>query len=63
MMLRYGGLDGTTHVVESTENPKMIKCGVWALTNLCRGTPIPEQNFTKPATPILCQIIQTQSDP
>lgn len=35
----------------------IVKHGAWALSNLCRGTPLPKYESVKLAIPLLCYLI------
>lgn len=47
-------------VVERTTDETLIKHGCWALSNLCRGSPLPKYDFVKSAIPVLCKAIASQ---
>ena len=44
------------------ENKKLLNTGAWALSNLCRGKPLPQKELVKDAIPIFCYLVQTQQD-
>jgi hypothetical protein len=44
-------------VVNSTPEDALVKHGCWALSNLCRGSPLPKYDLVKTAIPVLCRSI------
>lgn len=40
-IVRAGGLNNLVEVVNKTNEETLIKHGCWALSNLCRGSPLP----------------------
>ncbi len=42
-------------LVECSESIEVTRQGVWALCNLCRGTPLPKYEIIKPIIPLLCK--------
>lgn len=57
MILKSGGLDPLITIIENTNNKATIKHGTWALSNLCRGRPLPEFYLVKNAIPTLAKVI------
>lgn len=43
-------------------NKNIIKHGTWAISNLCRGKPIPPFSLTKVAIPVLIKVQQQDTD-
>jgi len=41
---------------------RVIKVGIWLISNLCRGGPPPPIDQMKSTTPILCKIIESETD-
>ena len=63
-ILDTGVLHALLRVVDhpnATEN--IIKHGTWAISNLCRGRPLPDLEKVRIAIPTLCKIIYSQTDP
>ena len=63
-VLANGALQPLLKVVEhpqATEN--VIKHGIWAISNLCRGRPLPDLKKVRSAIPTLCKIMYSQTDP
>lgn len=58
-IIRAGGLHNLVEVVDKTQEETLIKHGCWALSNLCRGSPLPKYDFVKSAIPVLCRTIAT----
>lgn len=56
-IIRAGGLVNLVEVVNKTTDETLIKHGCWALSNLCRGSPLPKYDFVKSAIPVLCKAI------
>lgn len=42
MILKANGLDPLIKIITTTNNKNTIKHGTWALSNLCRGRPLPD---------------------
>ncbi len=55
-ILREGGLINLIKIVQnpSIKDQHIIQQTAWAMTNLCRGTPLPKYEYIKAAIPILC---------
>jgi importin subunit alpha-1 len=53
MILKCGGLDPLLHIISTSNNKSTIKHGTWALSNLCRGRPLPKFELVKKAIPVL----------
>ena len=58
-IIRAGGLQNLVEVVTRTHEDALIKHGCWALSNLCRGSPLPRYEHIKFAIPVLCHCIAT----
>jgi len=58
-----GSLIKIMEVALAEEDKPMIKNGNWALSNLCRGKPLPAWKGTKEALPILARVTMGQEDP
>ncbi len=56
-IIRAGGLVSLVDVVGRTNNETLIKHSCWALSNLCRGSPLPKYELIKSAIPVLCRSI------
>ena len=41
MILKCDGLKPLVNILLNTQDKKIIKHGSWALSNLCRGRPLP----------------------
>lgn len=61
-MLRSGGLEALSKLVINSLNKNIIKHGTWAISNLCRGKPLPDFQFTKVAIPVLIKAMTNESD-
>ncbi len=44
-------------VVNNANDDALVKHGCWALSNLCRGSPLPKFDLVKIAIPVLCRSI------
>jgi len=44
------------------ESKELIKQGTWALSNMCRGVPLPKYEDVKDAVGILAKVVMTQND-
>lgn len=47
LILKAGGMKALIDVIENTNKPSLIRNGAWAVTNLCRGKPLPELKYIK----------------
>lgn len=56
-IIRSAGLINLVEVVDRTTDETLIKHGCWALSNLCRGSPLPKYDLIKSAIPVLCRAI------
>lgn len=57
-IIRNGGITNLVEVIQKNLNdPNIIKHGAWALSNLCRGNPLPKYENIKEAIPLLCMLI------
>lgn len=63
LILKYSGLEPLLAIVNSTQNKGIIKHGTWAISNLCRGKPLPKLELVEKAIPTLSAVIQKESDP
>jgi importin subunit alpha-1 len=57
MILKNKGLPPLILLVQGATNRNTIKHGTWAISNLCRGRPLPDFNLVKEAIPIICKVI------
>lgn len=62
MILKYGGLEPLLNIVNTTTNRIIIKHGTWAISNLCRGKPLPDINLVSPAIPTLAAVLMRETD-
>ena len=62
MILKYNGIDPLIKIIENTNNKNTVKHGTWALSNLCRGRPLPQYELVKSAIPILAKVLMTNSE-
>lgn len=62
LILKCGGLEYLLTVVNKTTNEAIIKHGIWAISNLCRGRPFPDLNQVSIAIPTLSAFIQKEFD-
>jgi hypothetical protein len=56
-IIRAGGLINLVQVMEKLTDEALIKHCCWALSNLCRGSPLPKYDLIKLAIPVLCRAI------
>ena len=47
IILKKGGMEALIKIVETSTNKIVIRNGSWAITNLCRGNPVPEYKYVK----------------
>ncbi len=48
--------------VDSTDEKLLIKNGTWAISNLCRGKPLPNIEYVVCAIPTLIRVIEKEDD-
>ena len=48
--------------VDSTNEKLLIKNGIWAISNLCRGKPLPKIEYVVCAIPTLIRVIEKEND-
>lgn len=56
-IIRAGGLVNLVDATKRLSDEALIKHCCWALSNLCRGNPLPKYDSIKYAIPILCAAI------
>jgi importin subunit alpha-6/7 len=57
MVLTKGGLECLIRIVENTNVSSLMRHGIWALSNLCRGAPLPHYDMIKPAISVIARAI------
>jgi len=65
IILSYGGLHPLINVIRRAKEEKddgIVKQGIWALSNLCRGKPEPKLKDIKDAMPTFSRAIQEEYD-
>ncbi|KRX01871.1 Armadillo-type fold [Pseudocohnilembus persalinus] len=62
MILRSGGLQPLIAIIQNATTKAAIKHGTWALSNLCRGRPLPKFQLVKDALPILAQVLMRTTE-
>jgi hypothetical protein len=60
LIIQKGGLAALIKLAEKSSNKNIIKRAAWAISNLCRGTPLPKFDAIKFAIPTLAKIILSQ---
>jgi len=63
LVLEANALDALIHLVSNTNKNNIIKHGIWALSNLCRGRPLPKFDSVRAAIPIFVKALQNAADP
>lgn len=56
-VLFNGGLKALSDLVINSFNKNIIKHGTWAISNLCRGKPLPQYEYTHVAIPVLIKVM------
>ena len=56
-ILKRGGMNALIAIVENTPNKTLLKNAIWAITNLCRGSPYPTYDLIKNATEVLAKAL------
>lgn len=59
MILKSGGLHPLIKLISEANKKDTIKHGIWTLSNLCRGRPLPKFELVKDSIPILAQVLKT----
>ena len=62
MILKAGALHPLIKIIENTNNKNTIKHGTWALSNLCRGRPLPNFDLVKDAIPTFSKVLKEEVD-
>lgn len=62
LVLKLGGLVNLSEIVYSSMNKNIIKHGTWSISNLCRGKPLPDFQYTKVAIPVLVKMLAVDHD-
>lgn len=62
MILKCDGLNPLVKILMNTTDKKTIKHGSWALSNLCRGRPLPQYELVKNAIEPICKVLQSETD-
>lgn len=62
MILNWNGLDPLLNIVNTTTNKAIIKHGTWAISNLCRGKPLPDLELVAKATPTMAAVLLRETD-
>ena len=57
MILKAGGIEPIIALLNGAKNKSIIKIGTWALSNCCRGKPLPDFEHVYKAVPVLCQVL------
>ena len=56
-IIREGGLINLVSIMDKLTDERHINRCCWALSNLCRGSPLPKYDNIKLAIPVLCHVI------
>lgn len=59
MILKSGGLHPLIKLIAEAKKKETIKHGIWTLSNLCRGRPLPRFDLVKDSIPILANVLKT----
>jgi importin subunit alpha-6/7 len=62
LILQADGLTKLSNLVLKSNIKNIIKHGTWAVSNLCRGKPLPSFTYTQIAIPVLVKAITVESD-
>jgi len=62
MILKCGGLDPLVNILSTSSSFNTIKHGSWALSNLCRGRPIPKFELVSNSIPVFAQILNIHTN-
>ena len=52
-----GGVNAVINFINNTKNPNNLAQAAWALSNLCRGNPLPSYEKVYQALPVLCKVL------
>lgn len=62
MILKNPGLNPLLELVNKVTSKELIKFGTWAISNLCRGRPLPYSQLVESAIPTLSMIFQREKE-
>lgn len=62
LILQWGGLKPLLEIVSTTNDQTILRHGVWVISNLCRGKPLPDIKQVEIAIPVLAQVLKTQTN-
>lgn len=63
LILKYQGLQPLLAIIQTATDKTIIKHGVWAVSNLCRGKPLPTLELVEAAIPVLSVVLQKDNEP
>jgi hypothetical protein len=62
MILKCDGLNPLAKIIMNSNDKKTIKHGSWALSNLCRGRPLPPPELVSNAIEPICKVLSSDND-
>lgn len=62
MILKCNAIPPLIRIIETTTSKNTVKHGTWALSNLCRGRPLPNFEYVKAAIPTLAKVLKEETD-
>lgn len=62
MILKCGGQNHLISIIQTTNSKGTIKHGTWALSNLCRGRPLPKFDYVRNTIPTFAKVIKEETD-
>jgi importin subunit alpha-1 len=62
MILKSKGLHPLIKLIEEAKKKETIKHGIWTLSNLCRGRPLPKFDLVKDSIPVFAQVLKTSTE-
>eukprot|EP01059_Diplonema_ambulator_P007171 TRINITY_DN1667_c0_g1_i1.p1 TRINITY_DN1667_c0_g1~~TRINITY_DN1667_c0_g1_i1.p1 ORF type:complete len:510 (+),score=168.02 TRINITY_DN1667_c0_g1_i1:593-2122(+) len=62
LILSMNVMHSIIHIIASGPNISLLRNAVWAMSNLCRGSPIPLFEYVKPALPVLADLLMRCQD-
>lgn len=56
-IIRHGGIQNMIFAIKSINDSCLIEHSAWALSNMCRGQPLPSYELIKEGIPVLVDLI------
>lgn len=60
LILKRGGMNALIAIAEKAQSKVLFKNTIWAITNLCRGSPFPTYDLIKGATDVIAKALMSE---